>query len=87
MAFVGSSVGYTVAGTFPLPVFPDVGGNCNPITPYSHLQCSGTGTIAFDNNPSAVMSMPASPVVLAIPPAARKIITTGTPNIILGTMD
>jgi hypothetical protein len=86
MAFAGSNVSISAAGTYPLPAALDAGGNNPGFTLYSHLQTSGAGTIAFDNAPSIVATVPASPVVLAIPVAARSIIVTGTPSIIFGQM-
>ncbi|HEY4386459.1 MAG TPA: hypothetical protein VGN34_18540, partial [Ktedonobacteraceae bacterium] len=73
-------------GTVALPVALDVGGNGTGFTMFSHLLSTAAATIAFDNNPGQVVTVPAASVVLAIPPAARAIITTGTPNIIYGRM-
>ena len=87
MAFAGSSTSYTAAGSYMLPLRVDVSGNTDATTLYSHLQSSGGGTIAFDNAPSLVTTIPAVATTLAIPPAARNITLTGAANVILGTMD
>jgi hypothetical protein len=86
MAFAGGSIQYSAAGTYVLPAFKDASGNSDGLTLYSHLQTNGAGTVAFDTNVSNVITVPAVSVVLAIPPAARQIIITGTPSVILGQM-
>jgi hypothetical protein len=85
MAFAGGSVQYAAAGTYTLPLAVDAAGNNPAFTLYSHLQTNGAGTIAFDSVP-AVITVPATPVVLAIPPAARLLTITGTPSVVLGNM-